>query len=214
MERQGILPIHRMGPSRKLHSKPPKKQNSSAVTETQPKKGVAIIGSRISGIASAATLERVGEFDITVFERRGVPGGSWVKYPLLTTKPQFTSAGFGTMNPLLMKPARTLPITVPRVGKQLLHSTPLYLRQRSNVPYKVLAEGSIFELPPPENPASPFLSGVEISAAVEKIAHQFDHLIDYHTTVENVEKLPGTNLRLTLRKENSNDTETVDRTGV
>jgi hypothetical protein len=131
-----------------------------------------------------------------------------VKDPLSTTKPQFTSADFGTMNPPLMKPARTLPITVPLVGKQLFRPTPLYLRQRPNIPYKVLTEGGIFELPPPKNPASLFLSGVEISASVEKIAHQFDHLIEYHTTVENVEKLPSANLRLTLRKENSNDTET------
>jgi 2,4-dienoyl-CoA reductase-like NADH-dependent reductase (Old Yellow Enzyme family) len=57
------------GSKQEASPKTAQETNSSAVTETQPKKRVAIIGPGISGIASAATLERVGEFDITIFER-------------------------------------------------------------------------------------------------------------------------------------------------
>jgi Pyridine nucleotide-disulphide oxidoreductase len=181
---------------------------SSPLICAQAKKRVAIIGAGVSGLASAAALERVGGFNVRIFERRGVPGGSWVFDPTSTTNLQFSAADFTSVNSPLLTPATSFPATVPLAGAKGFHTTPLYSSLRANIPYKVMGEGSVFELLPPQDPSSPFLSGVEISAAVAKKAHQFNHLVEYYTTVEDVEKLSAGRLRLTLRKGNPNDTDT------
>ncbi len=50
---------------------------------------VAIIGAGVSGIVSAAALNRIDGFDVHIFERRGVPGGIWVYDAVSESKPQF-----------------------------------------------------------------------------------------------------------------------------
>lgn len=172
------------------------------------KKRVAVIGAGISGIGSAAALQRVGGFDIQLYERRGEPGGSWVYDSIPTTVPQFPATDDAVINPPVPEPEGSLPLTVPRSTQERFHATPLYSNLQANIPYKVMGGGSVFELPPPKDADTPFLSGAEVSAAVSLKAHQFDHYIQYHTTVEDVEKLSNGKLRLVLRHENPDDTDT------
>ncbi|KAJ5209100.1 hypothetical protein N7449_003479 [Penicillium cf. viridicatum] len=148
------------------------------------KKRVAVIGAGISGIVSAAALQRVGGFDIQLYERRGEPGGSWVYDSIPTTVPQFPATDDAVINPPVPEPEGSLPLTVPRSTQERFHATALYSNLQANIP------------------------GTEVSAAVSLKAHQFDHYIQYHTTVEDVEKLLNGKLRLVLRHENLDDTDT------
>ena len=181
-----------------------------AADSTKPdKKRVAIVGAGVSGIISAATLQRLGGFDVQIFERRGVPGGSWVYDAVSTTKPQFPASDAEVTNPPLPKPPGPFPVTVSRATQQRFSSTPLYFGLRANIPYKVMGGDSIFTLSPSKQVNDdPFLTGAEVSATVARKAHEFDHLVEYNTTLEDVEKLLDGKLRLTLRKENIDGTDT------
>jgi hypothetical protein len=179
----------------------------SASASERKKKRVAVIGAGISGIVSAAALQRVGGFDIQLYERRGAPGGSWVYDRVSTAVPQFPATDDAVINPPVPKPEGSLPLTVRRSTQQRFHTTPLYSNLQANIPYMVMGGGSVFELPTPKNAEIPFLSGAEVSAAVSSKAHQFDHLIRYHTTVEDVEKLSNGQLQLVLRHENPDGTD-------
>ncbi|KAL6229161.1 hypothetical protein BDW75DRAFT_245984 [Aspergillus navahoensis] len=172
------------------------------------KKRVAIVGAGVSGIVSAAALERIGCFDIKIFERRDVPGGSWVYDACPSTVPVFPATDPDAVNPPLLKPKCTLPAILPRDTTQRFETTPLYSSLQTNIPYKVMAGEGVFVLPPPKDESSPFLSGEEVSKAVINKAHEFDHLIHYKSTLEDVEKLASGRLRLTIRRGNPDDTDT------
>ncbi|KAH9211769.1 dimethylaniline monooxygenase [Leptodontidium sp. 2 PMI_412] len=72
-----------------------------------------------------------------------------------------------------------------------------------------MSEVSSFDLPAPEEGKGLFLSGAQISESVGNTAHQYDDLITYNTTLENVEKDEDTGkLTLLFRQENKDGTDT------
>ncbi|KAH6989906.1 thiol-specific monooxygenase, partial [Ilyonectria destructans] len=64
------------------------------------------------------------------------------------------------------------------------------------------------KLPPPEHGIHPFLTGEDISTAIRQTATDYSHLIQFSTTVEDVEKLSVGGLKLLLRQENPDGTDT------
>lgn len=182
---------------------------SSSVSE-EGRRRVAIIGAGVSGIVSAAALNRIEGFDVHIFERRGVPGGLWVYDAAAESKPQFPAEDPTIIEQSLPRSAAPFPVTVTPRSQHRFEATPLYPTLREDLPYNVMMQGSTFEISSVQDPNNPYLTGEEISEAVAQKAHQFDHLIEYHTTVENVEKLDNDSLRLTLRKENPDGTDTAD----
>ncbi|UPK93338.1 hypothetical protein LCI18_004273 [Fusarium solani-melongenae] len=169
---------------------------------------VAVIGAGVSGILTANAFRRVGGFELSIFERRGVPGGSWVYDETPSSVPRFPAADPRDIDPPLSPPAGELPITTDRATQQRFLTTPTYEYLEANIPWKVMAGQTIFEdVAAPRTEGQPFLAGSKVSAVVSQVCHTFDHLIEYNTTVENVTKLADGSLQLTLRKENQDGTD-------
>ncbi|KAK5043444.1 hypothetical protein LTR84_011980 [Exophiala bonariae] len=153
------------------------------------RKRVAIIGAGISGIVSASAFQRLGdEFDIQVFERKSVPGGSWVYDEVSNTIPKFPSETPDAVNPPVLRPQGSLPLTVPRNTQQRYTSSPLYKTLYANIPFDVMTRSSAFKLADPTPEFAPYLSAAQLVDGVAQIAHQYDDLIQYNRTVENVKK--------------------------
>lgn len=172
-------------------------------------KQVAIIGAGVSGILTATAFQRVNGFKLDIFERRGVPGGSWVYDDKPTSIPRFPAVDPWDIDPPLASPAAKLPVTVERTSQQRFLTTPTYEALEANIPWSVMAGKTVFEdFASPKSTESPFLAGSDVSAAVSSVCHKFDKLIHYNTTVENVVKLSDNSLQLTLRQENQDGTDT------
>ncbi|KAF9767955.1 hypothetical protein IL306_014807 [Fusarium sp. DS 682] len=174
-----------------------------------PVKRVAVVGAGVSGILTATAFQRVKGFELDIFERRDVPGGAWVYDENPTSAPQFPATDPKDIDPPLAPPEVELPATVDRATQQRFLTTPMYKYLQANIPWSVMAGSTIFEdLAPPNLADAPFLNGTSISEIVDKVGHRFDHLIRYDTTVENVEEQADGTLRLTLRLQNKNGTDT------
>ncbi|RMD39492.1 hypothetical protein DV735_g5639, partial [Chaetothyriales sp. CBS 134920] len=173
-----------------------------------PKK-VAIIGAGVAGILSASAFQRLGdEFSTQLFERKSEPGGAWAYDPVSTVVPVFPAPDPDLINPPLPRPTAKLPVTTPRTTQQRFTSSPLYKSLYANIPFNVMAGDSSIQLPTPQPESAPYCTGDEVSQAVITAAHRFDHLIRYSTTVEDVEKISDDRLKLTLRTENADGTDT------
>lgn len=169
---------------------------------------VAIIGAGISGIATASAFQRLGGFELRIFERKAISGGSWSFDEVSSSTPLFPANTPESVDPPLKRPDGALPVVMPRTKQQRFHSTPMYQTIRANIPYNVMSEGSTFSLPTPTAEDFPFLPGSEIYKTVESTARKFEDLITYCTTVENVDKLGNGGLTLLLRRENADGTDT------
>ncbi|KAK5045969.1 hypothetical protein LTR84_008755 [Exophiala bonariae] len=175
------------------------------------RKRLAIIGAGISGIVAASAFQRLGnDFEIQIFERKAVPGGSWVYDEVSNTVPNFPSENPESVNPPVLRPEGILPLTVPRNTQQRYTSTPLYSSLYANIPFDVMTGSSTFKLTDPMPEFAPYLSATQLVEGVASISHQYDDLIHYNTTVENVEKVGADDekLRLILRTENADFTDT------
>ncbi|KIW16530.1 hypothetical protein PV08_06585 [Exophiala spinifera] len=182
---------------------------TSSVNGHHKPKTVAIIGAGVSGIVSASAFQRLGdEFEIHVFERKSDPGGSWAYDPISNVIPIFPASDPDVINPPLPRPKAKLPVTTARNKQQRFTSSPLYESLYANIPYNVMSENSSIKLPNPKLESAPYCSADQISEAVVTAALRFEKLIRYNTTVEAVEKIENKRLRLTLRTENPNDTDT------
>jgi len=167
-----------------------------AKSSTLPK--VAVIGAGVSGLVTVAAFERLGGFDVQVFERKSVPGGSWVYDEVSTTVPLFPAPTPESINPPVPRP-EVLPTTAPRLKQQRFTSSPLYKNLYANIPAIVMSGGSSLELPLPEGL---YLTGDEIGKVVTEKAKRYN--ITYNSTVEDVVKT-NKGLRLTLRREQEQD---------
>ncbi|KAK5061598.1 hypothetical protein LTR84_008142 [Exophiala bonariae] len=172
-------------------------------------RSVAIIGAGVSGIASAAAFSRVVGFDLHIFERQSASGGVWLydthrdSVPVLLTE---NSTVDGTTPRSL---SGELPVTEPYSSPQIqIPAAALNPKIRVNFPYNVLSQGSMFETSLLQEPENLSLTCKDISGAVARKAKDFEHLIQYQTTVENVERLDNDRLRLRFRKKNPDNTDT------
>ncbi|KAF5616776.1 thiol-specific monooxygenase [Fusarium tjaetaba] len=172
-----------------------------------PNKRVAIIGAGISGTVTAAAFQRLGGFELQIFERKSVPGGVWVYDPVSTTIPQFPAAEPSDINPPLPRPNSPFPLDLPRSTQQCFLSSPIYDSLEANIPYKVMGGATDFNLPPPANNEH-YLSVSEVTDFVAKATQKYSSITQFSTTVEDVQNLPQGGVRLLLRQENANGTDT------
>ncbi|KAG5796275.1 hypothetical protein H9Q69_004701 [Fusarium xylarioides] len=178
--------------------------NNSKETST---KRVAIIGAGISGTVTAAAFQRLSGFQLQIFERKSVPGGVWVYDPVSTTVPQFPAAEPSDINPPLPRPKGPFPLDLPRATQQRFLSSPIYDSLEANIPYKVMGGATDFNLPPPANNEH-YLSVSEVTDFVAKATKKYSSITRFSTTVEDVQNLPQGGVRLLLRQENAEGTDT------
>lgn len=169
---------------------------------------VAIIGAGVSGILTASAFQRLGGFHLQIYERRPGPGGVWVYDEKSTSVPQFPGEDPQVVDAPVPRPNGTLPVTLPRLQQQRFTSSPIYKTLEANIPYNVMSQYTSIKLPPPEHGIHPFLTGEDISTAVRQTATGYSHVIQYSTTVEDVEKRSVGGLKLLLRRENPDGTDT------
>ncbi|KAF5594919.1 hypothetical protein FPANT_4739, partial [Fusarium pseudoanthophilum] len=170
-------------------------------------KRVAIIGAGISGTVTAAAFQRLGGFELQIFERKSVPGGVWVYDPVSTTIPQFPAAEPSDIDPPLSRPKGPFPLDLPRSTQQRFLSSPIYDSLEANIPYKVMGGATDFNLPPPANNEH-YLSVSEVTEFVAKATKKYSSITRFNTMVEDVQNLPQGGVRLLLRQENANGTDT------
>ncbi|KAM0575208.1 hypothetical protein ACHAO2_006595 [Verticillium nonalfalfae] len=182
-------------------------QGNAQTQEPRPKR-VAVIGAGVSGLVTAAAFNRLGGFELKIFERKSVPGGVWVYDPVSTTVPQFPAPEPSQIDPPLPRPDIALPGDAPHSTRQRFLSSPIYDSLVANIPYSVMGGTTELTLPPPANTESQYLTALEVSEFISKAATKHNYLIQYNTSVEDVRNLPQGGVRLLLRRENAGGTDT------
>lgn len=183
------------------------REDAANNSDGTPAKRVAIIGAGISGTVTAAAFQRLGGFEIHIFERKSVPGGVWVYDPVSTTVPQFPAAEASDIDPPLPRPSGRFPLDLPRSTRQRFLSSPIYESLEANIPYRVMGGATGLNLPAPAD-NDHYLSVTEVTEFVSKATQKYSSLTRFSTTVEDVENLSQGGVRLLLRRENADETDT------
>ncbi|KLO88642.1 Uncharacterized protein LW93_4452 [Fusarium fujikuroi] len=183
------------------------REDAANNSDETPSKRVAIIGAGISGTVTAAAFKRLGGFEIQIFERKSVAGGVWVYDPVSTTVPQFPAAEPSDIDPPLPRPNGPFPLELPRSTRQRFLSSPIYESLEANIPYRVMGGATDFNLPAPADNGH-YLSVTEVTEFVSKATQKHSSITRFSTTVEDVQNLPQGGVRLLLRRENAEGTDT------
>ncbi|KAF2658833.1 putative dimethylaniline monooxygenase [Lophiostoma macrostomum CBS 122681] len=157
---------------------------------SSPIKSVAVIGAGAAGAAAAVALSAEDAFDvIRVFERREVPGGTWIydadpKTPIVLHPGKLPTE----TDPPLKTPAR-LPTTTPPSPQYRYDRTPIYADLTTNVPAIAMSFSD-----------RPFAYGPFVPHWIPKqyienyfSFHQADKHLSLNTTVEDVSRIVGKN---------------------
>ncbi|KAM5349224.1 hypothetical protein ACJ41O_005731 [Fusarium nematophilum] len=159
-------------------------------------KRVAIVGAGVSGILTTSASQRVGGFEVTIYERREKPGGVWIYDAKPTSVPKFPGADPQLVNPPLQRPSEIFSVSLPRSQQQRFTSSPMYKFLEANIPYNAMSGQTSISLQAADHGLHPYLTGAEIEKSVTRAESALDHFMEYNITIEDVVKLPIGGLKL------------------
>ncbi|PGH02231.1 hypothetical protein AJ79_07680 [Helicocarpus griseus UAMH5409] len=176
-----------------------------------PAKRIAIIGAGPAGAITVDAFAQEKAFDvIRVFERREKPGGCWVEDEEPPKElSDFERLANRTADEPIAAP-ESLPAYTPKSSRHRFADTSVYPNLESNIDASVM---SFSQEPIPDiksensikvhGPDTPFRHHSVVRQYIEDLLNRngYQDLIEYNTTVENVEKLKRSNeWKLTLRR--------------
>ncbi|KAH7208221.1 hypothetical protein BKA60DRAFT_684373 [Fusarium oxysporum] len=166
-------------------------------------RSVAIIGAGASGTAAAAAFKAEQYFKkITVFERRGTPGGTWLYDAAPSTPPPIQPGALPPKVDLPLEIPDKLPQTVPNNEQERFQSTPIYDSLTTTVPEIAMSFSD------KRFPYGPFVSHETPREYLQNyyLLHGMEDLLVLNTTVEDLSKISTESgrdrWRLILRKHN------------
>lgn len=183
---------------------------------SQKKLSVAIVGAGVSGLSSAAALDRVGGFKVKIFERSSRPGGVWcvdihakkrmkIDISRKLDPPQLVDFG-GSLRRNDLDAVSNIPDNLPVTQRRRdtenkrFTASPLYETVVTNIP-GIIMQGHDESLPAPEKALAPYLTQAQVVAHVKAkaIKHQRDIVLNTH--VERVSKSLSGKWEVTLRQQ-------------
>ncbi|KAM5378087.1 hypothetical protein ACJZ2D_004545 [Fusarium nematophilum] len=150
-------------------------------------KRVAIVGAGVSGILTTSASQRVGGFEVTIYERREKPGGVWIYDAKPTSVPKFPGADPQLVNPPLQRPSEIFSVSLPRSQQQRFTSSPMYKFLEANIPYNAMSGQTSISLQAADHGLHPYLTGAEIEKSVTRAESALDHFMEYNITIEDVD---------------------------
>ncbi|KAF2099453.1 putative dimethylaniline monooxygenase [Rhizodiscina lignyota] len=169
-----------------------------------PIRSVAVIGAGAAGAAAATALASENVFEvIRVFERREVPGGTWI----YDADPGTIELHPGKLPPEVdtpLKIPKTVPRTTPPSSQYRYDRTPIYAELTTNVPAIAM---SFSDEPFPYGPFVPHWIPKQYIESYFSL-RRTDSFLVLNTTVEDVTSIPAKGdphdrWRLTLRRHDS-----------